>query len=58
MGFVFTDESGNARLSITDDWYENLNDVYQTLKEKDSVKEDEMQVDNRYLITEEANGEL
>jgi len=58
MGFVFTDESGNATLSITDDWYENLNDVYQTLKKKDSVREDEMQVDNRYLIAEEANGEL
>lgn len=58
MGFVFTDESGNATLSITDDWYENLNDVYQTLKKEDSIREDEMQVDNRYLIAEEANGEL
>ncbi|APB34702.1 hypothetical protein GlitD10_2368 [Gloeomargarita lithophora Alchichica-D10] len=58
MGFVFTDESGNATLSITDDWYESLNDVYQTLKKEDSIKEDEMQVDNRYLIAEEANGEL
>ena len=57
MGFVFTDENGNSTLSITDDWYENLNDVYETLSEADSVNEDEMQIDNRYLIAEEANGE-
>jgi hypothetical protein len=31
MEFVFTDESGNAKLSITDEWYENLNNVYQIL---------------------------
>ena len=24
-------ESGNAKLSITDEWYENLNNVYQIL---------------------------
>lgn len=57
MGFVFTNENGNSTLSITDDWYENLNDVYETLSEADSVNEDEMQIDNRYLIAEEANGE-
>lgn len=57
MGFVFSDENGNSTLSITDDWYENLNDVYSTLKKKDSVREDEMQIDNRYLIAEETNGE-
>lgn len=57
MGFIFSDENGNSILSITDDWYENLNDVYATLKKKDSVREDEMQIDNRYLIAEETNGE-
>lgn len=57
MGFVFSDENGNSMLSITDDWYENLNDVYATLRKKDSVREDEMQIDNRYLIAEETNGE-
>lgn len=57
MGFVFSDENGDSTLSITDDWYENLNDVYETLSEADSVNEDEMQIDNRYLIAEEANGE-
>lgn len=57
MGFVFIDERGNSTLSITDDWYENLNNVYETLSEADSVNENEMQIDNRYLIAEEANGE-
>lgn len=57
MGFVFNDENGNSTLSITDDWYENLSDVYETLKKKNSVRENEMQIDNRYLIVEETNGE-
>lgn len=57
MGFVFSDENGDLTLSITDDWYEHLNDVYETLSEADSVNEDEMQIDNRYSIAEEANGE-
>jgi len=58
MGFVFADENGSSRLSITDDWYENLNDVYETLSKEDSVNENEMQIDNRYLNAEEIeNGE-
>lgn len=57
MGFVFADENGTSKLSFTDDWYENINDVYETLSEADSVNENEMQIDNRYLIAEEANGE-
>ncbi len=57
MGFVFLDKQGNARLSITDDWYENLNDVYSTLLAEDCVNESEMQVDNRYLVAEAENGE-
>ncbi len=57
MGFVFSDEKGNLTLSITDDWYEDINDVYSTLKKKDSIRENEMQIDNRYLIAEEINGD-
>jgi hypothetical protein len=40
-------------LSITDDWYEDLNDVYNTLDPEDSVNEDDMQIDNRYMALNE-----
>jgi hypothetical protein len=50
MGFVFTDEQGNATLHITDDWYEDLNQVYDTLDPDDSISEADMQIDNRYRI--------
>lgn len=48
MGFVFLDAEGQPVLSITDDWYENLEEVYATLTVHESVCEAEMQVDNRY----------
>jgi len=50
MGFVFTDEQGKTTLHISDDWYENLNDVYDILDPDDSIKEEDMQIDNRYLV--------
>ncbi len=53
MGFVFTDEQGNMTLSITEDWYEDLQDVLDTLDPEDSVEEEEMQVDNRYFVANE-----
>jgi photosystem II stability/assembly factor-like uncharacterized protein len=53
MGFVFTDEQGNTTLNITDDWYENFSDVLDTLAPQDSVKEEDMQVDNRYVVVNE-----
>lgn len=53
MGFIFTDEQGNPTLTITDDWYENLNEVYDTLDAEDSVDEDDMQIDNRYIVLDE-----
>lgn len=52
MGFVFTDEHGNLNLSISDDWYEDLNDVYETLTQEQSINEADMQIDNRYLLAE------
>jgi len=55
MGFVFTDEHANAILTITDDWYEDLNDVYATLEMDDAVKEDNMQIDNRYAVLNDNN---
>jgi hypothetical protein len=53
MGFVFINEQGEPTLHITDDWYEDLNEVYDTLNPQDAVNEDEMQVDNRYMIVNE-----
>jgi hypothetical protein len=53
MGFLFTNEQGNTTLNITEDWYENLNDVLDTLNPEDSVKEEDMQVDNRYFVVSE-----
>lgn len=53
MGFVFSDEQGNTRLSITDDWYEDLNDVYDILTREDAVDEADMQIDNRYVTVNE-----
>ncbi|RKY83091.1 hypothetical protein DRP98_07930 [candidate division KSB1 bacterium] len=53
MGFVFIDEQGEPTLHISEDWYEDLNEVYNTLDPKDAVNEDDMQVDNRYMIAEE-----
>jgi hypothetical protein len=53
MGFVFSDERGKPILQITDDWYEDLNEVYDTLTSQDAINEGDMQVDNRYLITNE-----
>jgi hypothetical protein len=53
MGFIFTDEQGNPTLTITDDWYEDLNDVYDTLDPEDAVDEGDMQIDNRYIVLDE-----
>lgn len=53
IGFVFTDEQGNMTLSITDDWYEDLKDVFDTLATEDCVKEEDMQIDNRYFVANE-----
>src|SRR3989338_103134 len=50
MGFVFTNDQGNPTLTITDDWYENFNDVCDTLSPADAVNENDMQIDNRYMV--------
>lgn len=50
MGFVFADEQGNTTLSITDDWYEDFNDVYEMIDTEDGVNEEDMQIDNRHFV--------
>ncbi len=55
MGFVFTDEQGHSTLSTTEEWYEDFTDVYEMLNPEDSVKEEDMQVDNRYMVASETD---
>jgi len=50
MGFVFTD---NEALDLSDEWYDNLEDAYQTLEENNAIQEADMQIDNRNIIIEE-----
>ncbi len=55
MGFIFIDESGMAALSITDDWCEDLVEVYTALDPSDGVRESDMQIDNRYVVGSESD---
>lgn len=56
MGFVFSDEQGNTTLNITEDWYEDFSDVYDTLDPDDSVREKDMQIDTRYIVANDLDG--
>ena len=49
MGFVFADEK-SGDLSLTEEWYENFFEVFDTLDAKNSVREADMQIDNRSAI--------
>jgi hypothetical protein len=51
MGFVFSNEQVSPVLSITEEWYEDFMEAYETLNPEDSIREEDMQVDNRYVIT-------
>jgi hypothetical protein len=53
VGFVFTDENGENKLSLTEDWFEELKEVYETLLSQDAVNEEDMQIDNRNLVVED-----
>jgi hypothetical protein len=50
IGFIFTEDTDNDILSITEDWYEDLNEVYETFNDIDAVKEEEMQIDSRRVV--------
>ena len=49
MGFIFPGEKG-ALLSLTDEWYEDFYEVFDTLEAKNSVREADMQIDNRNAV--------
>jgi hypothetical protein len=50
IGFVFVDDADKENLSITEDWYEDLNEVYETFSAEDAVKEEDMQIDSRKVV--------
>ncbi len=52
MGFVFTDERGSQMLSISEEWYDDFNRVYETINPDDAIDERDMQIDNRNVIVE------
>lgn len=52
MGFVFPQPDGTLKLDLTDEWYEDFNEVYDTLDPEDAVNEEDMQVDNRILVVD------
>lgn len=53
MGFVFADESNNLQLDVTDEWYENLEEAYQSINSEEAVNEQDMQADNRNILIKE-----
>ena len=42
--------------NITDDWYEDFHDVLETLDPDDSIMEEDMQIDVRYVVTSNDEG--
>ena len=50
MGFVFI-EDGQERLSLSDEWYDTFGEAFNTLTDKDSVNEDDMQIDSRSVVS-------
>ena len=49
LGFVLTDKQGNPYLSLDDEWIQDINTVLKKLDPKQSVSEEDMQADNRYI---------
>lgn len=50
MGFVFPDEDGTTRLNLTEEWYEDFNEVFDMLDPESCVRVEDMQVDNRNAV--------
>jgi hypothetical protein len=47
MGFIFTQLDGSTQLDLTDDWFENLEDVFESLSIDEAVQVEDMQIDHR-----------
>lgn len=52
MGFVFPQADQSLKLDLTDEWYDNFNDICETIDSEDAIKENDMQIDNRNIIVE------
>ncbi len=53
MGFVFPQNDGSMKIDLADEWQEDFGRAYKTLSAKDSVIENDMQIDNRMVILED-----
>ena len=53
MGFVFTQANGSLQLNLTEEWYEDLEQAYQSLNSQDAVNELDMQEDIRNISVNE-----
>ncbi|MDR1594992.1 MAG: hypothetical protein LBS43_11005 [Prevotellaceae bacterium] len=53
MGFVFPQHDGSLKLELTDEWFDNFADIYATLSTENAINENDMQIDNRNIISEE-----
>lgn len=50
IGFVFVGEKGEEELNLSDEWYMDFNEVYNTIDDSDAIVEAEMQIDNRRYV--------
>jgi hypothetical protein len=50
IGFVFIKPDSSYEINLTDEWYEDFNDVCKTLTPIDEIDQNEMQIDNRNVI--------
>ncbi len=53
IGFVFTEGDGTESLVLSDEWSENFEDALATLTPEDAVREEDMQIDERFLVAED-----
>lgn len=53
VGFVFLEEDGTEQLALSDDWSANFEDVLATLVPQDAVREEDMQIDERFAAFDE-----
>lgn len=51
MGFIFTNKDGSLAIDLTDEWYENFEEVVATLNAKDAFSKEDMQVDIRNIFS-------
>ena len=52
IGFVFVQQGNSLKLDLSDEWYEEFNEVYETLNQEDCINEEDMQIDNRNVFNE------